>query len=442
MWARAASSPEMPFASSQLALILSGTAIEAAFLYLLSLGPLQAQIPQFWAGLFPAFAGYALAAFGVCRQPAGSLGSICFFSLLFRLTLLASPPSLSDDLYRYIWDGRVQLAGINPYQYPPEAPQVSHLRDALYPGINHKEISTIYPPLAQLFFRLVCAIHPAWWAMKAALVLCDLGLVLLLTQILRQRRQDPRRVLLYAWNPLPVVETAGSGHLDVLGVSLLLLALFSLETGRRTASVCALAGAFLAKLLPALALPVFWRQLKGQRRVLWGFPLIVGLGFLQFAEAGAQLFAGLQAYLLKWRFNDALFSLFYQLLKDPALTQDEAALQQTKLLCALLLALAILWSLKAHPDPCRSTFSILGAYLLLTPTLHPWYLMWVLPFLALFPQPAWLLFSGLVFLAYQVLNGYSNGGAWEEQPWVLWAEYLPFYLLLAALPVYRWLKRR
>ena len=425
----------------QALLLLGGAAIEAVWCYLLWLGPLQTQIPRFWLALLPAFVCYAAAAWWVCRRPAGPLWTILGWALLFRLTLLASTP-ISDDIYRYVWDGRVQLAGINPYLYAPEAPQVAHLRDALYAGINHKDVSTIYPPLAQFFFRLVCTLQPSLVAMKSGLVLADLLLVLLLVRILRQRGQDPRRVLLYAWNPLAVIEIAGSGHLDVLAVLLLFSALYWLEAGRRTAAVWAGAGALLAKFLPALALPLFWKPLRGQRRLLWWLPLLIGLGFLPYAGAGMQLFAGLQTYLLKWRFNDAFFSLCYELLKDPALAQDEAALQQAKLVCAALLGLVLLWACWRSADPYQGAFAILGAYVLLTPTLHPWYLIWVLPFFALFPSPAWLFLSASIFLAYDVLSVYSRTGLWEESPWVLWAEYLPFYLLLLCQFLYRSLKKR
>jgi len=417
--------------------LLCGLLIAAACLGLVWLGPLQTQIPRFWALLLPAFLAYLAAAWWVCRRPAGPLWPLLALALLFRLTLLISAPSLSDDVYRYVWDGRVQLAGINPYLYAPDAPEVAHLRDGLYSGINHKDISTIYPPLAQGFFLLVCALHPGLWMMKGALVLVELGLILLLLRILRQRGQDPRRVLLYAWNPLPLIEVAGSGHLDVLAVSLLLLALYWLEAGRRLPAVWAAAGAILAKLLPVLALPLFWRGLRGQRRLLWWLPLLVGLGFLPYAGAGMQLFAGLEAYLRHWRFNDAFFSLAYQ-----ALGQGEPALHQAKLLGAGLLGLVALWAWRRAADLYRGAFAVLGAYLLLTPTLHPWYLVWVLPFLALFPSPAWLYLSGAVFLAYEVLGGYSTAGVWEEKPWVLWAQFLPFCLLLLGPPLYRWAQRR
>ena len=130
-----------------------------------------------WAGVFPAFLCYALAAYLVLRQgaiperPHLILGA----ALVFRLTLWWSPATLSDDIFRYVWDGRVQLADINPYLYAPSAPEVEHLRDALYHSINHAAIPTIYPPLAQLFFRAICVLSATPAAFKLALLLCDWG---------------------------------------------------------------------------------------------------------------------------------------------------------------------------------------------------------------------------------------------------------------------------
>ena len=114
---------------------------------------------------------------------------------------LVEPGNALGRHFRYVWDGRVQLAGINPYLYAPSAPEVAHLRDALYQSINHATIPTIYPPLAQLFFRAICALSATPAAFKLALLLCDWGLCLLLAHSLVRRGQDPRRVVLYAWNP-------------------------------------------------------------------------------------------------------------------------------------------------------------------------------------------------------------------------------------------------
>lgn len=438
---------------SSLSLLLIGSGLEAILLFLVSVGDLRVQVPRFWVGIFPAFILYLLAILHVLKRPAGSLRLILLFAFLFRLSFWWSPPTLSDDIYRYVWDGRVQLAGVNPYLHPPGAEELAHLRDELYPGINHKEISTIYPPLSQLFFRLVYALHPGPGLMKFGLLLCEFGLVLLLVAILRQRFQDPRRVLLYAWNPLAIVEIAGSGHSDTLGIFLLMLALYWLVGGRSTAAVWALAGSFLGKLFPALVLPVFWRHLVPggefsslrrwlhlrSRRVLIWFPLLSLLGFLPFLDAGPKLFAGLQTYLVEWRFNDAAFALLYDSLLRIA--GRDHALGLAKWLSAGLLLLVALWTSVRFADPYRSAFWIMGAYLLLSPTLHPWYLLWILPFLPLFAHPAWILFSGLAFLAYEVLIDYSKTGIWTEQVWVKWAQYGPFYFLLATCSVYRHLSR-
>lgn len=416
--------------------LVVGLAIEAALLYLLYLGDLHTRIPLFWCGAFAAFGFYLLGTYLVIYRPTGSVHLILLLALAFRLTMWWSPPTLSDDIYRYVWDGRVQLAGINPYRHPPEAPVLSPLRDALYPGINHKEIPTIYPPLSQLFFRLVCTFQPGLGMMKFALMTIECAIVLLLVKILLQQRRDPRRVLLYAWNPLPPIEIAGSGHSDALGVFFLLLALYGLSAGRKTAAVWALSAAFLSKLLPILALPLFWRRMgehpfhpRGRWPLIW-FPVLGSLGFLLFAEGGTHLFTGLQTYLLKWRFNDALFSLFYEIIKNPSLEWDDAALLLTRQIFTGILLLTALWAPLKYANPYRATFIIMAVYLLLSPTLHPWYLLWLLPFLTLFPQPAWIILSGLIFLAYEVLIGYSMNNVWDERDWVKWTQFGPFFLLL------------
>ena len=411
-------------------LILCGVGIELCLLYLVSLGDLRAHVPRFWLGAFPAFLAYGLGVIVVLKRPSGSLRFILLTAALFRATMWWSPPTLSEDVFRYVWDGRVQLAGVNPYRYPPAAPELAHLRDPIHAGINHKEIPTIYPPVAQLFFYLVAAVRPTPGAMRLGLLLAECGALLLLVRILNQRREDPCRVLLYAWNPLGPVEIAGGGHIDALGVFFLLLALHWLTTGRRWAAVWALSAAFLSKLVPVLALPVFGWRLAGRWPLLW-FPVLSALGYWWFADAGAQLFSGLATYLARWRFNDSLFSVVYHVLRDPGTGWDATALLHTKLICAALLVLAVGLATARCSDPFRAVFAILGAHLLLAPTLHPWYLLWILPFLALFPSPAWLLLSGLVFLAYDVLIDYSRTGAWVEQDWVKWAQYGPFYLLLA-----------
>ena len=425
----------------QRGLLFSACAIEACCCYLVSRGDLQHQIGALWAGVFPAFLCWAGAAYLVLRRGAspGRPHLILGAALVFRLTLWWSPATLSDDVFRYIWDGRVQLAGINPYLYAPSAPQVAHLRDALYPSVNHAAIPTIYPPLAQLFFRAICVFSATPAAFKLALLLCDWGLCLLLAHALVRRGQDPRRVVLYAWNPLPLVEVAGSGHIDALGVLILFAALYALHNQRWAAAACALAGAFLVKLVPLVLLPTFWRRPRAawfnfrKRSALLLFPTLGLLAFWPFASAGEKLATGLLTYVQHWHFNAAAYSLFRFVLQP----WDGHAYAHARWLCTALFALVALGVQIRYRDPYRAAFATLGAYILLSPTVHPWYLLWVLPFLAFFPSPAWMLLSGLIFLAYEVQIGYGSSGVWREKPWVLWAQYAPFYLLLCGAELAR-----
>jgi len=427
----------------QLALLLLACAIEACCGYLVYLGDLRTQIPAFWAGFFAAFLCYLIAGYLILRRPCGSLLLILGSALIFRLTLLPSAPTLSDDIFRYIWDGRVQVAGINPYLYAPDDPALDHLRDALHQNINHREIPTIYPPLAQLFFRLTCSVSATPSALKLVLVLADWSLCFLLVRSLARRNQDPRRVLLYAWNPLPLIEVAGSGHIDALGVSLLFLGLHALQVRRATVAAGAFAGAFLAKLIPLILLPTFWLRPQNRTLANWLdprgrgkfmiFPGLVLVAFLPFADAGDKLSTGLQRYMQHWHFNAAAYSVVHLVLE----LSSSNAHSYARWICVILLVPLALGAQIRLRDPYQAAFMTLGAYILLSPTMHPWYLLWILPFLPFFPSPAWMLFSGLVFLAYEVLIGYSSTGIWHENPWIMWAQYAPFYLLLGTTTFYR-----
>ena len=422
------------------ALPVLAVAIEACCIYLVALGDLRAQVPAFWAGFFPALLCYALATLVVLRRPhSRATWTILGAALVFRLTLWWSPPTLSDDIFRYVWDGRVQLAGINPYLHPPAAPELAHLRDELHGLVNHPDVPTIYPPLAQLFFRLVCALSATPAALKFALLLCDFGLCLLLRRSLVRRGQDPCRVLLYAWHPLPVVEIAGSGHIDALGILLLFGALYALQIRRIAAATAALAGAFLAKLVPLVLLPALWRQagkgwfdLRPRRALIW-FPALALLGYMPFAEAGSKLATGLSTYAQHWHFNAAVYALIQSALAP----WDAAAHLHARWLCAALLVALGLRAQIQLADPYAAACTTLGAYVLLSPTMHPWYLLWILPFLPFFAHPAWGLLGGLVALAYHVLIDYAASGIWREELWILWAQYAPFYSLLLATALHR-----
>jgi len=455
-------------------LLIAGLLTETGFLGMLWAGDLRSHIPGFLALYAVAFAGYLLAMHGVGgilggRRPAPGAGSRRFlwlivgFAAIFRLTLISASPHLSDDIYRYVWDGRVAAHGINPYFYPPEAAQLSHLRDAtIFPHVNHAHIPTIYPPVAQFFFVGMYRLAPGTLPLRVALLLFDFSTLALLQLLLKRLSRPIEWLLIYAWNPLLVVEIAGNGHLDSFGIFLLAASLLFLFSRRPFGGAVGLALSALTKFLAGALLPFFLPRRRGAAVVSVAlFVVVILTCYAPFAAAGSRLFEGVRIYADKWRFNDSVFALVFEAVRSmipqhrvveairaDRMTADAVTIASRTTDFALVYAKAIVgaaflalyaallvgfWRRRgkmAEDAPLVFAMPVLAALLLLAPTLHPWYVLWMLPFLTLRPNRAWILFTGTVVLSYWVLVGYVNEGVWRENPVVKWLEYLPFYLLL------------
>src|SRR6476660_5550399 len=184
------------------------------------------------------------------------------FAALFRIAILFYPPYLSDDIYRYIWDGRVQSVGINPYRYVPANESLAKLRDdKIYPNINRRDYArTIYPPVAEGAFFLTTRFSESVTWMKAVMVGCEAITVWALIQLLVSFGFARQRVLIYAWHPLIVWEFAGSGHLDALALAFIALALLARRKNADSLTAVLLAGATCVKLFPAVLFPALYRR--------------------------------------------------------------------------------------------------------------------------------------------------------------------------------------
>ena len=260
--------------------------------------------PAAFGAIFVAeLALYALASLWVIRrQPSArpTLITIFVVAAAARLLLVPAAPTVSDDIYRYVWDGRIQSAGINPYAYPPDDPALARFRDdAIYPGINRKPARTIYPPVAQAFFRAVYAIHPdsvAWT--KLILTVCDLAACAALAMLLRVVGARPERVILYAWHPLLTLEVAHSGHLDVLAVLLVVLAVWARVSGRFGRAGALLAGAALVKFYALVALPALLARSRRSLAVFLGALCgVIVLTYLPFLGVGSHVLGYLGGYV-------------------------------------------------------------------------------------------------------------------------------------------------
>ncbi|MBI2952097.1 DUF2029 domain-containing protein [bacterium] len=470
-----------------LRVVLAGLLMEACFVGMVALGDLRRRVPGFLLLHLAAFLVYLAVALplskGAPRSGARGMAWIVAFGLLFRVTLWCSPAVLSDDLYRYLWDGRVQAHGVNPYRYPPGAPELTALRDDLHPRINHPEIPTIYPPLAQAVFLLIALISPTPLAVKVTFTLFDLGTAWLLYRLLVRRGGPPEALIVYLWSPLVVVEVAGSGHVDALAIFCLIAALLRAEEEKPVRASVALSLSILSKFFAAALIPAFCtmkkftaenaenaerirmdetekrrneetkkrlfadtptprfpvssslRPLRSLRYALWGravllIPLILLAAYLPYAGAGANLFIGLRTYAEHWQFNDLLFR-YIAAWAGPGRARHGVLLLFG--LTALVLAVR-------KVDLLTSAYLLVGAFLLLTPTLHPWYALWIVPFLTLRRSAAWLLLTGLVPLSYHVLIRYVSEGVWVEAEWVRWAEFGPFVAVWVGEYIWRRMK--
>src|SRR2546425_5776941 len=238
---------------------------------------------------------YVFVAWIVNRVPAArsTLIIAIVFAALFRLSLLFSPPYLSDDIYRYIWDGRVQAAGINPYRYIPADSALAQLRDAeIYPRINRKDYArTIYPPLAEVVFFLTTRISESVTWMKATMVGFEALAVWALAQLLASFGLPRQRILLYAWHPLVVWEFAGSGHADSIAIAFIALALLARRRNSEIGTGFTLAGATLGKVFPVVLFPAFFKRWSWKMPLACLITILVGyLPYLTVGPARALVF--------------------------------------------------------------------------------------------------------------------------------------------------------
>jgi alpha-1,6-mannosyltransferase len=381
------------------------------------------------------------------RVPArrGTLALILVLATLPRLILLASTPALSDDLYRYIWDGKVSAAGIDPYRYAPADPALAPLRDRLWEPINQQGQHTPYPPFAQLVFAATYRLAPgSIKAQQIVAVLADLLTIGATLWLLARLRLPRERVLLYAWSPTPILHFAHSAHNDALMIAAFLAALALAvgpgygATARRIGGGVALAVAVLTKLVPLLLVSPLLRRWRAPG--LLAFALVILLGVAPFLGSGAAALTGLGTEAGESSFNDSVHLLLIRALERFTAAPELVA----SLLTAAVLggvALALLWRGGDDLALVRGCGALLALAILCNAVVEPWYLAWLLPFVALFlrqgtglfpfaltPFLGWLWLSGAIQLTDLTYLSPANARAW---PIIRAIEYGPLLALSA-----------
>lgn len=331
---------------------------------------------------------------------------------LWHIPFLLQPPGSDDDVHRYIWDGRVQRLGYDPYILVPSDPALSALHTAETRTLNNPDVSSPYPAGAQLFFRAVTAIHESMIAFKVAFAACELAIVLLLLAELRRLGQGEHWVLAYAWNPLLVTCVAYSGHVDILGALLLLLSAAALQRRWRSVAAVAFGLAIAVKFLPIVLTPLYWRRVRVRDALLAVF--IVVLLYVPFLQRGLAPLGSLGVFVQRFRFNDPVFATLARI-ASPQIVAGLAA----------LVGLAIsVWLRRRHEEYSPDTFAWpMAASLLCAPVVYPWYLLWLLPFVRSVPTVPLMIWTISIIPTYYVWHLRRLGGQWFVPDWIMLLEF-------------------
>ncbi|MFN0158012.1 MAG: hypothetical protein ACKVRP_08080 [Bacteroidota bacterium] len=354
-----------------------------------------------------------------------TLWLIVVFGLLFRLTLVPLTPVASDDMYRYVWDGKVALSGTNPFAFAPDDPQLSSLHSEDLPSkINFPLMRTIYPPLAQAFFTFSNALFgDSISSMKLLLTLCELCTLIVLLLLLKHLAINPAMVVLYAWSPLPIMYFGLDGHIDALGIPFMLLSIYLIMKNRTVSGAFALGFAGLAKLYPLFIVPLLLnakKSLKANSVSL--LPLIIfGAGCLVYFEPTGGLVESFIVYNSQFEFNGSVFSLVNFILNENTTAH---------LVCGLLFIAWILGVAFLNRSLIEKTFLAFLGFIVCSPVVHPWYLSWLAALIVIRWSPAAFSLLLLSNLSNVVVYQYKVSGKWLDSPLLMFLEYLPFFALL------------
>jgi alpha-1,6-mannosyltransferase len=331
---------------------------------------------------------------------------------LWHLPFLLTPPASDDDVHRYVWDGRMQRLGYNPYIVVPSDPALGGLHTSETRRLNNPDVPSPYPAGAQLFFRAITAIHESVFALKVAFVVCDLAIVLVLLDTLRRGRQGAHWVLAYAWNPLLATEVAGSGHIDIVGVLLLSVSLAALVRRWRAVAALAFGLAVSVKLLPIVLLPLYWRRVRMRDAALAA--IVVGLLYVPFLNHGRIPIGSLGTYVQKFRFNDPVF----------ATLERVTAPQVVAGLAVLVGFLTAIWMRRKSAEGPADAFAWpMAASLLCAPVVYPWYLLWLLPFVRSISTLPIIIWTLSIIPTYYVWHLRTVGRPWLVPGWIMVLEY-------------------
>ena len=371
--------------------------------------------PSFFIPLAVAGVAYLLAIRELFSTPEFPKRVIVFglaLAAVWHLLFLRMPPGSDDDIHRYVWDGRVQRLGYNPYIVVPSDPAVATLHTSETRTLNNPEVPSPYPAGAQLFFRAVTSIHESIFVLKVAFVVCELAIVFVLLDVLRCTRQGEHWVLAYAWHPLLAIEVAGSGHVDIVGTLLLLVSAAALLRRWRAVAAMAFGLAVAVKLLPIVLLPLYWKRVRIRDGAL--VAIVLGLLYVPFLDHGRIPIGSLGTYVHRFRFNDPVFATLERVTPPQVVAG----------LAVLVGFLTAIWMRRKSAEGSLGAFAWpMAASLLCAPVVYPWYLLWLLPFMRSTSTVPIIIWTLSIIPTYYVWHLRIVGRPWLVPDWIMTLEY-------------------
>lgn len=387
------------------------------------------------------------------RAPAGNLNFWILCSVIFRFILLFSVPNLSDDFYRFIWDGRLLASGHHPFAHLPSyyienKVAIPGIDEVLFSQLNSKEYFTIYPPVAQFLFwlsaKLSWSVYGSVIVLKSFNLVAEIGSIIILKKLLNQFGLPIRKVLIYALNPLIILELIGNAHFEAIMIFFILLSIYFMRKNRVTLAAISMGFSIGVKLIPLIFLPAV-KKLSGS---------LIALKFSAIALTACALFSmpllneqmltgfqnSLQYFLAKFEFNASVYYLIREI--GYAAFGHNVIYFAGPVLALVALLLIIKLSFKGVPklflDPLitnsekkpdnlllyiHTLAGCLLIYYLFTTTLHPWYIstLFVLSIFTSFRFT--ILWTYMIFLTYA---GYSIDG-FDENLWIVSLEYITVF---------------
>jgi alpha-1,6-mannosyltransferase len=370
---------------------------------------------------------FLLVCYFLFRSTLSNKTLFALLSVLFlvRISFLSMTPIGSDDVYRYLWDGKVQSFGIDPYQFAPNDSMLRSFHTTLLPAaVNHPEMKTIYFPVTQWVFHLAYLIsREQVWGFKLLILIAELSTIIGILLLLRHLRQPLQLSLLYAACPLPIYQFALDAHVDALGIPFLIFGLVFYLKGRKNISLILIAVASSVKPVPLLLLPILFlieKDIRSRLKVLF-IPLCVfAVHFIPYI-ADRYLFEALLTFTKHWTFNGAIFTVVMMMFNDN---------QTARIICALLLIASLCLLYLSRKGLFDTFFYAVLLLLLFSPVVHPWYVVWLAALIPFTQRWSGIIFTAVVSLTGFTFISFQLVGVWREYPIVILIEYLPVIGLL------------